>query len=98
MPQAKELYQYNQAAFKVYAAYTPQSGLVLTDPKSFYVHHHLKVPPDNTLYADVEVCDKETKLVKVYPLCQLWEEVTDTKESECIILQHNKCHLQQAAN
>jgi hypothetical protein len=60
MPQAKELYQYNQGVFKVYAAHTPQSGLVPTDPKSFYIHHHLKVPPDNTLCADVEVVTRNS--------------------------------------
>ena len=87
---AKELYRYNQGVFEAYAAHALQPGLTPTAPKYFYTHHHLKVPPDNTVCADVEVSDVEINLVKVHPPCEIWREVTDMKNIKTIILQRKK--------
>ena len=94
---SNEIYRYDQGVFEAHIAHTPQPGLIPTAPKSFYTHHHLKVPPDNTVCADVSVGKESITLEKVYPPCKIWREVTDTKEIETIILQRNQRHLQQAS-
>ena len=93
---AKEIYHYNHGVFEAYTAHTPQPGLISTASKFFYTHHHLKVPPDNTVCVDVRVGNESIILEKVYPPCKIWREVIGTKEIKTIILQQNKRHLQQA--
>ena len=89
-------YSYDQGVFKAHAAHTPQPGLIPTDPTYFYTHHYLKVPPDDTVCADVSFGKESITLDKVYPPGKIWMEVTDTKKIETIILQQNTRHLQQA--
>ena len=96
LARSKEIYRYNQGVFKAHTTHTPQPGLIPTASKSFYTHHHLKVPTEDTVRAEVSVGKELIILDKVYPPCKIWREVTDTEESETIILQQNKRHLQQA--
>ena len=54
---AKEIYRYDKGVFEAHAAYTPKAALQPTHPTKFYLHHHLKVPPDDTVRADVNMED-----------------------------------------
>ena len=84
---AKEIYRYNKGGFEAHAAYTPQAALQLTYPTKFYPHHHLKVPPIDTVRADVSMEDGFLCLKKIYAPSNLWREITDPKELERIFLQ-----------
>ena len=77
---AYEIYYYDQGVSEAHAAHAPQPGLIPTTPKSFYTHHHLKVPPDDTICADGSAGKESITLDKVYPPCKIWREVTELRK------------------
>ena len=74
---------------------TPQPGLIPTNPKKFYLHHHLKAITDDAVPAEVQLDADHISLLSTGPAVNIWKEVTNTKRIESIILQRNKRHLQQ---
>ena len=96
-PQSSELFRFHQGVFEAYSPHSPQPGLRPTNPTSFYTHHSLKVPPPDIVRADVAVGTDSIRLLRQYPPCDLWREVTNAAELESLILQRNKRHLQQAS-
>ena len=82
--------------FECYAAQSPQPGLIPSDPERFYLHHHLKVPPDDIVKATVDLGDRCICLISTHEACP-WREVTNPREIERLILRRNKRHLQQAS-
>ena len=93
----KELYQYTDGVFEAHAAYTPQEALQPTHPVQFWTHHHLKVLPDDAVRAVVTVTvgADHIQLTACYRYSGVWDEKTDQKEIERLILMRNKRHLQQ---
>ena len=51
----KELYRYQSGVFEAYAAKRPTPGLIPTNPREFYSHHHLKVLPPDAVRANVSL-------------------------------------------
>ena len=90
---AKEMYHYNKGVFEAHAAYTPQTVFQPTHPTKFYPHHHLKVPPVDTVRANVSMEDRFLCLKNIHAPSNLWREITDPKELERTILQQSKRHL-----
>ncbi len=93
----KELYKYDQGVFEAYAAKRVARSLCPTNPTTFYKHHHLKVPLPDACPADVTEHDDYFEITNVHPHTDIWQEVTNPKEIERIILQRNRRHLQQAS-
>jgi len=92
-----KLYHYDKEVFGLYAVYSPQVGLKPTNPTKLFIHYHLKVLPEVAVCAEIWIDEDYIHPVTVYKSCKIWiEEVTNPKEIEQIILERNKCHLQQA--
>jgi hypothetical protein len=49
----KEVYHYHRGVFECYTAWSPTLSLIPTHPWRFYSHHHLKVPHDDIVHAQV---------------------------------------------
>jgi hypothetical protein len=92
----KEIYRYNQGVFEAYSPWTPTRNLIPTSPWKFYKHHHLKVPPDDIVDAQIEEREDFITLTAVFKPSQIWRTVTDTKEIEQLLIERNKRHLQQS--
>ena len=92
-----EIYRYDKGVFESYSAWSPQPGLIPTSPWKFYSHHHLKVPHDDIVHAQVSEQDGFLILEAVYKPATIWRTVTDVKEIETLLLERNKRHLQQAS-
>jgi hypothetical protein len=92
----QEIYHYSKGVFESYAACSPSPSLRPTHPYKFYRHHHLKVPHDDIVEAEVHDSGEHLILMTVYMPSQIWQTVTDTKEIEMLLLERNERHLQQA--
>ena len=93
----KEIYRYVQGVFKAYAAHTPQAALRATNPTRFYLHHHLKVIPDDAVRIDIRMDADYIHITHKYSAQNIWRDITNPSEIEHIILERNKRHLQQAS-
>ena len=93
----KELYHYDRGVFEAHAAWSPQPGLIPDCPWKFYGHHHLKVPHDDIVLAQVSIENEFIILRAVHQPSQIWRTVTDPKEIERLLLERNMRHLQQAS-
>ena len=93
----KEIYWDHKGVYEAQVAYSPQPALQPTHQTTFYSNHHLKVPPTDTVRAEVRIEEGYFSLIKIYDTWIIWREVTDPKEIETIVLQQNKRHLQQAS-
>ncbi|KAL7502579.1 hypothetical protein ACHAXN_000520, partial [Cyclotella atomus] len=92
----KEIYRYHQGVFEAYSPWSPTRHLIPTSPWKFYKHHHLKVPPEDIVEAQIEEREEFIALTAVFHPSQIWRTVTDTKEIEQLLLERNKRHLQQS--
>jgi hypothetical protein len=92
----KEIYKYNKGVFEAYLAWSPSRNLIPDSPWIFYKHHHLKVPHDDIVEAQVEPSEDHLILKAVALPSQIWRTVTDTAEIESLLLERNKRHLQQS--
>lgn len=95
--EAKEVYHFDRGVFEAYAAKRPQAALQPTNPTQFHTHHHLKVLPNDAVVATVQVSDVHILLTGVCESCNIWKEITNSKEISKLIKSRNKRHLQQAA-
>ena len=95
--QKKEIYRYDKGVFESHAAWSPQRGLIPDHPWKFYPHHHLKVPHDDIVPAQVEMRDDFLILTAVFKPTNIWRTVSDPQEIESLLLERNKRHLQQAS-
>jgi hypothetical protein len=94
--QKKEVYRYDRGVFESYAAWSPAVGLQPTHPWKFYTHHHLKVPHDDIVEAQVEQEEDFLILRAVHMPGEIWRTVTDPREIESLLTERNCRHLQQA--
>jgi hypothetical protein len=94
--QKREIYRYDKGVFESYAAWSPTAGLVPTHPWKFFGHHHLKVPHDDIVEAQVVREGDFFILQAVYMRNQIWKTVTDAEEIERLLTERNCRHLQQA--
>jgi hypothetical protein len=92
----REIYRYDQGVFECYSPWSPTPNLIPTHPWKFYSHHHLKVPHDDIVHAEVELQDGYYILLSVSLPAPIWRSVTDPVEMESFLLQRNRRHLQQA--
>ena len=92
----KEIYKYDKGVFEAYSAWSPSHSLIPDSPWRFYKHHHLKVPHDDIVEAQVESSDEYLILTAIGVPSQIWRTVTDTAEIESLLLERNKRHLQQS--
>ena len=93
----REIYHYDRGVFETHAAWSPQPGLIPENPWKFYTHHHLKVPSDDIVLAQVSVEHDFIFLQAVYLPSPIWRTVTDPREIERLLLVRNMRHLQQAS-
>jgi hypothetical protein len=92
----KEIYRYHQGVFETFSLITPSRNLIPTSPWRFYKHHHLKVPPDDIVEAQVDEAEDHLMLTAIFKPTPNWRTVTVTKEIEELLLERNKRHLQQS--
>lgn len=92
----KEIYRFHRGVFECYAAWTPSPSLIPSHPWKFYSHHHLKVPHDDIVHAQVRTEDEWLILEAIFRPMQIWRTVTDASEIEELLLERNCRHLQQA--
>jgi hypothetical protein len=92
----KEIYRFQRGVFECYAAWTPSPSLIPTHPWKFYPHHHLKVPHEDIVHAQVREENDWLILEAVFRPAPIWRTVTDASEIEELLLERNCRHLQQA--
>jgi hypothetical protein len=92
----KEVYHYHRGVFECYAAWSPTPSLIPTHPWRFYSHHHLKVPHDDIVHAQVSLQGEFYILEAIFRPAQIWRNVTEPAEIEQLLLERNRRHLQQA--
>lgn len=92
----KEIYHYHRGVFECYAAWSPTPSLIPTHPWRFYSHHHLKVPHDDIVHAQVSLQGEFYILEAIFRPDQIWRNVTEPSEIEQLLLERNRRHLQQA--
>ena len=92
-----EVYKYDSGVFEAYAPYTPQPGLIPTNPTQFFSHHHLKAIPSDATPAHVVRDGQWLRLITIFPATNIWREVTDPIEIERLLNNRNKRHLQQVS-
>jgi hypothetical protein len=78
------------------SAWSPSRNLIPDSPWRFYKHHHLKVPHDDIVEAQVKMTDEHIILRAVSLPSQIWRTVTDIVEIKSLLLERNKHHLQQS--
>jgi hypothetical protein len=92
----REIYRYDHGVFECYSPWSPTPSLIPTHPWKFYSHHHLKVPHEDIVHAEVYREGDFYMLHAVSLPTQIWRSVTDPEEMETLLLQRNRRHLQQA--
>lgn len=92
----KEIYKYDRGVFECYAAITPSPSLIPDSPWKFYTHHHLKVPHEDIVQAEVIVENEQIVMTAVSLPSVIWHTVNDTNEIEMVLLERNSRHLKQA--
>jgi hypothetical protein len=92
----REIYRYDHGVFECYSPWSPTPSLIPTHPWKFYSHHHLKVPHEDIVHAEVYREGDFYMLNAVSLPTQIWRSVTDPEEMETLLLQRNRRHLQQA--